>query len=124
MTGTLDAALDALDTLLDEQAQAVLEGHADALAPLSATLNSRLAALRLAVTRLPSEAQQARLRALHSRARANLEMLNRRQLDVQRSLDALGNGNTLLQDGQNNRVYAAAGRLAAPAWRTRACFQA
>ncbi|WP_298927237.1 hypothetical protein [uncultured Ramlibacter sp.] len=120
----LDAALDALPYLLDQQAQAVLDGQADALPGLSVILNSRLAALRASITRLPTPEQQDRLRALHGRARANQDMLNRRQLDVQRAIDALGQGDPLLQSAQSNRVYAAAGMLTAPAVRGRGFVQA
>lgn len=120
----LDTALDALDRLLEEQAAAMLGGNADALAPLAASLNRQLAAVRSTLNGLPSEPQQTRLRALHSRARANNTILSRRQIAVQRALDALGQGDSQLQDAQSNRVYAAAGRMSSPAVRGRAFAQA
>ncbi len=109
-----DAALAAVDGLLDEQAQAVLNGEADALAALSQLLASRLATLRAVAGRMAAPETQQRLHALQSRAQANFEMIARRQVDVQRSLDALGRSDASLQTSQAARTYAMSGAMAAP----------
>lgn len=122
---TQAATLDDIAQLLDQQAQAVLDGHADALPALARALNAQLARLVAEFGRSalpPSE--RVRLRELHTRVWATLEMLNRRLRDTQRSLDALSRGNAVLQAAQANRVYAAAGQLAAPAWRSQALARA
>ena len=109
--------LDALGALLDRQAQAILEGRADDLAPLDAAIQMGLRQLAASGWRPRNPAEVAALRALQQRARAGQAMLARRQMDVQQVLDALGQGSESLQHTQSQRLYASAGRMGAPVLR-------
>lgn len=105
---TLALLLDELEALLARQSDAIRHGEGDALAQLANLLTARLGRLSAwaSDSRMPSFARM-RLARLRARARANQDALNLRLTDVQRSLDALGIGNS----GQNGRLYAEEGGL-------------
>ena len=105
--------VEAISRLLAQQAQAIHDGRADDLPALAHLLAQHMALMRSVRAGSATPAWRIALQELQQRAAANLDMLNRRQRDVQRSLDALGAGSALLQHNQNNRVYAAAGMLSA-----------
>jgi len=118
-------ALDDLARLLEEQAQALLHGHADLLPGLGRELHRRLALLQAAAARMAWTAEaRERLAWLRLRAQSNQVLLSRRLVEVQKSLEALSRGVPLLRETQTQQLYARAGQMGAPAWRPQALASA
>jgi len=112
MPGTPFPALDELARLLEEQAEALLHGHADLLPALARELHRRLTNLQtLAAHMAWTPEARERLATLRVRAHANQVMAARRQVDVQKSLDALGAHAPRLQNAQAQQVYGNAGGM-------------
>lgn len=108
---TLDALLDSVELLLESQRTLVLEGVADALPVLSTSLSQALGQL-LAYAGTPEmAAQRSRVESVQKQALTVGLLLNRRQSDVRRALDALGASHATLAAMQTQRVYAPAGLL-------------
>ena len=108
---TLEKVFLQIEKLLEEQREMVLSGNADAL-PES---GSQLAALLQQAGRCAGEslapAQRQCLGEIQKQVRALGCMLNRRQSDVQRRLDAFGRSNRQINDMQTCKVYAPAGLM-------------
>lgn len=114
------SVLDELARVLDAQQAALLDGRVDDLSGYAAAVNSTLNRCLSTPQHFRLPGTRARLQKLLARARANGDMLTQRQLDIQRSLDALGSTTPLLKDVQTQRVYAAAGGYGTPALRGKA----
>lgn len=120
MAPALLAVLDSLERLLAEQAQALLQGEADALPGLAEQLRQGLALLARTAGRAPLSPEcRERVTAMLQRTQSSLMMLARRQRDVEQSLANLGAGHAGLQAFQAGSVYGARGGLAANPWRSR-----
>lgn len=103
--------LDEIASLLERQRQLLMDGDADGLSPVSEQLARRLA---MAAERRSSEvlpANLAQLLALSNQSRINMEMLRRREISIQESLDALTLNGGRLGNQRSARVYAPAGTL-------------
>lgn len=103
---------DDISSLLTQQRESILSGNADELPAISQALGVQL---RHASERLPRSAVRGStsvLTQLRNEARINLELLHRREVAVQESLDAMMIGNSRLDSRHQARVYASAGTLA------------
>jgi hypothetical protein len=116
---TLAASLDQLGELLERQRDAIVTGDADALPRLSEQLHLMLSALLAAPERARTPAERNRIAELRLRARINHHMLGRRRVEVDKSLDALGENSAVLKEATSMRTYAAAGGMAKAAVRGR-----
>lgn len=116
--------LDELASVLDAQQAAILDGRVDDLPDSANAVNRTLKRCLSTPQHFGQQSTRARLHTLLARARANGDMLTQRQLDIQRSLDALGATNPLLKDVQTQRVYGAAGGYGPPTLRGRAFISA
>jgi DNA-binding GntR family transcriptional regulator len=121
-TEAFQAAVEELGNMLEAQRLAILDGRADDLPRLSADLHARVSALLGSPVRAQSHDERLLLRDLRLRARVNQDMINRRQLDVKLSLDALIGHES--SGSQANSVYAAAGLMEGPVGRGRAFARA
>lgn len=104
--------LDAISALLTRQRESILSGSADELPAISQALGLQL---RHASERLPRSAvagSASALTQLRNEARINLELLHRREVAVQESLDAMLVNSNRLDSQHQARVYASAGTLA------------
>ncbi len=108
---TLDQLLDSIELLLESQRALVLEGTADSLPVLGTRLSSALGQLLVHAGTPHMAAQRQRVEAIQKQAMTVGTMLNRRQSDVRRSLDALGHSHSHISEMQARRVYAPAGLL-------------
>ena len=105
--------LNTISALLTQQRESILSGNADELPGISQALGIQL---RHVSERLPHLVAGSRtsstLTQLRNEARINLELLHRREVAVQESLDAMLVNSARLDSQHQARVYAAAGTLA------------
>lgn len=106
--------------LLAQQRESIVAGKADDLPAISQALSVQLKQISERLPRSPNHGSDAALAQLRNDARINLELLNRREMAVQESLDAMSVGSARLDARQQSRVYAPAGMLARPQQRGRA----
>ena len=118
------AAVAQLTELLAQHGDAILHGRADALPALHQAIQTGMRQLVASGWRIRSPQDRLWLQNLLRTTEASQTMLARRQLQVQQSLDALGNGSAALQEVQAQRLYARAGRMGAPALRGQAYLSA
>jgi hypothetical protein len=111
------AAVAQLTALLAEHGDAILHGRADELPALHRAIQAGLRQLVVSGWRIRSPQDRVWLQTLLQTTQASQTMLARRQMDVQQSLDALSAGSPALQEAQNQRLYAHAGRMGAPVLR-------
>ena len=109
--GSFPEQMDHLEALLARQREAILQGEADALPRLAEQLHGRLTALLNSPLRARTPEERIRLQDLRKRSFVNRELINARQTDIKRSLDALSQGTPAAPAPQANWVYAAAGLL-------------
>jgi hypothetical protein len=102
---------DEIAALLERQRELLMDGDADGLATLSEQLARRLAMAAERRSSAVSPAQLAQLRTLSNQSRINLEMLRRREIAIQESLEALTLNEGRLGNQRSARVYAPAGTL-------------
>jgi hypothetical protein len=121
----LAAALAALEPLLTLQADALRDGDAEALGPLTTALRPQLAVLARVLARGPLPAGlRPRIVALSAQCEAAQTLLARRALDVEQSLAALGAGQERTQDLKLRGTYGATGAMGAGTWRSGAVEKA
>lgn len=105
--------LDAISALLTQQRESILLGNADELPTISQALGIQL---RHASEQLPRSAAGSStsfaLTQLRNEARINLELLHRREVVVQESLDAMLINSTRPDSQHQAHFYASAGMLA------------
>ncbi len=119
-----EALLAGLSALLERQAQALLEGRADELPALDASIRQGLLALRRgAQAGVPLGSPQV-LVELQQQAAANQAMLQRRAGEVQQRLAALGAGSARFEDARARNTYAPVGGLASAGQRGQALARA
>jgi hypothetical protein len=108
-------ALAGLQALMERQRHALMEGNADELAALGAQLKVQVAQIRHAAHRAEgpprNEAARAELEQLNQLAMTNLELLQRRLVETQSSMEALGPGVALLEETRARMTYESAGRM-------------
>lgn len=115
----LPAALDALEQVLAEQAQALLGGDADALPALARRVQDQLAqVLRTSAGQPVPASLRPRVGRLLQRARANEISVLRRQQETEAALAVLASANPSLQDLQARRVYGESAAFGAPGYRS------
>lgn len=108
---TLDQLLGAVEQLLDSQHGLALDGDADAMPTLNADLSALLGQLLAHAGTAAMTQHRARLVAIQKQALSVGTLLNRRQSDVRRALDAMGHHHRAISELQSPRVYAPAGLL-------------
>ncbi len=108
---SLDQLLDGIELLLASQRELVLEGDADALPVLSASLSAHLGQVLAHAGTPQMTPYHARLVAIQKQALSVGTLLNRRQSEVRRALDSMGHHHQAITDLQSPRVYAPAGLL-------------
>ena len=111
------AAVTQLTTLLAQHGDAILHGRADALPALHQAIQAGLHQLVASGWRIHGPQDRVWLQTLLQSTQACQTMLARRQMNVQQALDTLGAGSATLQEAQNQRLYARAGRMGAPVLR-------
>ena len=110
-------ALAGLQALMERQHSALLEGRADDLQALGVQIKLQVAQIKHAAGQIaqpPADADaRAELEQLNRMATLNLELLQRRLLETQASLGALGVGVPALEEARARSTYEAAGRMEA-----------
>jgi hypothetical protein len=106
-----EQVFDQIALLLETQRALVLAGDADALPEIGSKLSSLLRQAAASAGTALAPAQRQRLLHIQKQAVAVGAMLNRRQSDVQRGLDALGHANSHIHELQTCKVYAPAGLM-------------
>lgn len=106
-----ETVLEQIALLLEHQRALVLAGNADALPEVGSKLSFLLGQAAAHAGTALAPAQRQRLLNVQKQALAIGAMLNRRQADVQRGLDALGSGNGSMHTLQSCKVYAPAGLM-------------
>lgn len=108
-------ALAGLQALMERQRSALMEGRADDLQALSAQLKLQVSQIKHAASQAeaPPADPHAReeLEKLNQLATLNLELLQRRLVETQASVGALGVGVPALEETRARTTYEAAGRL-------------
>ena len=109
-----EPALAGLQALMERQRSALMEGRADDLQAIGAQIQMQLAQIKHAGSRIdppPAGADaRAELERLNQLAITNLELLQRRLVETQGSLGALGVGVPALEELRARTTYEAAGR--------------
>ena len=105
------AALASLQSLVEDQREALMAGDADALAALSAQLRVQVAGLKYGGQALAASQERATLASLRALASANLALLQRRLMETHRMLEALGPGVALLEQSRARMTYESGGLL-------------
>ncbi|MES2423171.1 MAG: hypothetical protein V4562_01975 [Pseudomonadota bacterium] len=109
--GQAEKLLEQIALLLETQRELVLAGDADALPEAGNKLSFLLGQAAAQTGTALAPALRQRLVDIQKQALAIGAMLNRRQSDVQRGLDALGRANGQINDVQSCKVYAPAGLM-------------
>ena len=109
----IEQVLDQIGQLLRVQHELVLNGAADALPELGNHLAALLGQAAGCAGTAQAKNQAQRIGALRQQAMAVGAMLNRRQSDVQRSLESFGRAATQINAMQAGRMYAPAGLMVA-----------
>jgi hypothetical protein len=102
---------DEIAALLERQRQFLMNGDADGLSALSEQLAHQLALAAERRFSRDSLASLEQLLTLSNQSRINMEMLRRREISIQESLEALTLNDGRLGNQRSARVYASAGTL-------------
>ena len=105
------AALADLQSLVEDQREALMAGDADTLAALSAQLRVQVAGLKYGGQAIAAPQERATLASLRALARATLAVRRPRGMETHRMLDALGPGVALLEQSRARMTYQSGGLL-------------
>ncbi|MBL0423321.1 hypothetical protein JI739_23495 [Ramlibacter sp. AW1] len=106
-----------LQALMERQRSALVEGRADDLHALGAQIRQQIAQIKQAAGQVgppPADAQaRSEIEQLNQLATMNLELLQRRLVETQSAIGALGAGVPALEESKAMTTYEAAGRMEA-----------